>query len=484
MSNGGGKTGRQLEQPGTWRRRKVGGGDDFARAIAKIAVAQVCEGEGFQAFQQSALEALSDIVARYILNVGKSAHYHANFSGRTECNAFDVIQGLEDMGSAQGFAGAADVDHCLESSGVIREIVHFVNGADPVMFAHPIPRFPVVKERVLNPSFLQRGEEPPGEHIPAWLPAFPDPQTYGQSPAVNGRGTEPCAAKFEQERENGKGEWPVLNLQQQMVSNMFGKSALIDPADAKAKRVAAESNPFLAAPLKIVDKEVASGPPPAKLFNDVALDNPVVENFVEKEPVSALKTFAPAIEAMKSTCCDSKEDQKKFSVNEKPTVRFKIGVKNKLLGRSIGLIPQKEEHKKTLPWFAMEDEKDDRKRRAEKILRESLENPDQLVQLICILDQENVRIASSGIFKSSFEFGWERGCSWSLQWQIEVFKFAGGREVVRRQGRRLFKLAGREGLCQSSECSNETGGNREERNEKEGDKDGKTKFLLFEKRIS
>ena len=94
MSNGGGKTGRQLEQPGTWRRRKVGGGDDYARAIAKIAVAQVCEGEGFQAFQQSALEALSDVVVRYILNVGKSAHCHANLSGRTECHAFDVIQGL------------------------------------------------------------------------------------------------------------------------------------------------------------------------------------------------------------------------------------------------------------------------------------------------------------------------------------------------------------------------------------------------------
>lgn len=376
MSNGGGKTGRQLDQPGTGRRRKVGDGDEFARAIAKIAVAQLCESEGFQAFQQSALETLSDVVVRYILNVGKSAHYHANFAGRTECNAFDVIQGLEDMGSVQGFAGASDVDHCLESSGVIREIVHFVNDAEPVMFAHPIPRFPVVRERVLHPSFLQIGEEPPGEHIPAWLPAFPDPEAYAQSPAVNGRGTEPHAVKFEQERENGKGEWPLMNLQQQMVSNMFEKSALIDLADAKAKRVAAaESNPFLAAPLKIEDKEVASVPAPAKLFNDVAIDNPVVGNFVENEPISALEAFAPAIEAMKS---DSKEDLTKF---EKPTVRFKIGTKNKLLGRSIGLIPQKEEHKKTLPWFAMEDEKDDRKRRAEKILRESLENPDQLVQL-------------------------------------------------------------------------------------------------------
>lgn len=380
MSNGGGKSGRHFEQPST-SRRKVGA-DDFAQAIAKIAVAQVCESEGFQAFQQSALEVLSEVGARYILNIGKSAHHCANLAGRVECNVFDVIQGLEDMGSVQGFTGASDVDHCLESSGIMREIVQFVNEAEPIPFARPLPRFPFVKECVLTPSFLQRGEEPPWEHIPAWLPAFPDPQTYSESPEGNGRVTEPQAAKFEHERENGMGERPLLNLQHQMASNMFEKSTLIDPADAKAKRVAVEGNPFLAAPLKVGDKEVASVAPPAKLFNVVAPENPVVENFVEDKSISVLETFAPAIEAMKSTCYDSEEDRRKvLSSEKKPTVRFKIGIGNKFLGRSTGLSLQKEEHKKTLPWFTIEDEKDDRKRRAEKILRESLENPDQLLQL-------------------------------------------------------------------------------------------------------
>ncbi|WJX80792.1 hypothetical protein P8452_63746 [Trifolium repens] len=382
MSNGNGKTGKQIEQVNntTWRRRKVGGGDEFAQAIAKIAVAQVCGSKGFHGFQQSALETMSDVTARYIMSIGKSANCFANLAGRAECNIFDVIQGLEDMGSAQGFTGASDIDHCLEDSGVVREISQFVNEVEPVMFAHPIPPFPVVKERVLPPSFLQKGEEPPDDHIPAWLPAFPDPETYSQSATVNGRGTEPHATKFE--NENGNGDRPLLNSQQQIVSNMFGNNTMIDPAVTKTKTVAAESNPFLAAPLKFEDKEVASIAPPVKFFNNtVASDIPVVENFVENEPISVLETFAPAIEAIKSTCGDSKEDQTKFPVKEKPTVRFKVGTKNKFLGRSIGLIPQKEEHNKTLPWFAMEDEKDDRKRRAEKILRESLENPDQLVQL-------------------------------------------------------------------------------------------------------
>ncbi|KAE9615730.1 putative transcription factor Hap3/NF-YB family [Lupinus albus] len=384
MSNGGGgKIGRQLEQPNTWR-RKVGG-DEFSQAIAKIAIGQVCESEGFQAFQQSALEMLSDVGSRYILNIGKSANNYANLAGRVECNVFDVIRGLEDMGSVQGFTGASDSDHCLESSGIVREIVQFVNEAEPILFAHPIPRFPIVKERVPTPSYLQRGEEPPEEHIPAWLPAFPVPQTHTESPEGNGKGTEPHAVphavKFEHERENGKGERPMLNLQQQMVSNMFEKSTLIDPEDAKAKRVAVEGNPFLIAPLRIGDNEVASVAPPSKFFNVVASDNPVVENFVEDKSISVLETFAPAIEAMKSKCYDSEEDRAKVILNKKPTVRFKIGTRNKFLGSSTGLSHQREEDQKTLPWFTMEDERDDRKRRAEKILRESLENSDLLVQL-------------------------------------------------------------------------------------------------------
>lgn len=378
MGDGAGETGRQLEQPNT--RRKLGG-DDFAQAIAKVAVAQVCESQGFHTIQQSALETLSDITVRYIQTIGKNAHCHANLAGRAECNVFDVIQGLEEMGSAQGFLGASDVEHCVGSSGIVRDIIHFVTEAEPIPFAYPVPQFPVVKERVLTPSFLHIGEEPPGEHIPAWLPTFPDPQTYAWSPTRDKRGTEPHAAKLDQEREHGKGEQCMLNLQQQMVSNMFEKPTLTDSANAKAKKVAGESNPFLAAPLQFGDKEVASVAPPAKLLNNVASANPVVEDFVKDKSISVLDTFVPAIEAMKSTQCDFEEEHSKLLLNRRPTVQFKIGIQKNFVGRLVDSGLEKEKHKKTLPWFAMEDEKDDRKRRAEKILRESLENPDELVQL-------------------------------------------------------------------------------------------------------
>ncbi|XP_028764917.1 transcription initiation factor TFIID subunit 8 [Neltuma alba] len=378
MGDGAGETGRQLEQPNT--RRKLGG-DDFAQAIAKVAVGQVCESEGFHAIQRSSLETLSDIAVRYIQNVGKTARCHANLAGRTECNVFDIMQGLEDIGSAQGFLGASVIDHCVGSSGIVREIIQFVTETEPVPFAYAVPKFPVVKERVLTPSFLQIEEEPPAEHIPAWLPTFPDPQTYSWSPTMDKRGTESYVSKLDLEREHSKGERYLLNLQPQMVSNVAEKSALIETTNAKGKKVAGESNPFLAAPLQFGEKEVASVTPPPKLFNDVAAANPAAEDFVEDRFISVLDTFAPAIEAMKSSQCDFDEEQSKLLLNRRPHVHFKIGIKKNFVGRLVDSGPQNENDEKTLPRFVMEGEKDDRKKRAEKILKESLENPDELVQL-------------------------------------------------------------------------------------------------------
>ncbi|KAI4352447.1 hypothetical protein L6164_006697 [Bauhinia variegata] len=343
MSNGGGETGRQLEQPNT--RRKLGG-EDFAQAIAKVAVAQVCESKGFQSVQQSALETLSDVVVRYIWSIGKSAHCHANFAGRAECNVFDIIQGLEDLASTQGFSGASDIDHCLGSSSIVQDISEFVNESEQIPFAYSIPQFPVVKDRVLTMSFSQMGKEPPEEHIPAWLPAFPDPQTFAQSPTWDGRGMEPHAAKIEHEREDGKGEQCLLNFQRPLVSSMFRKSTFIDQTAAKEKAVAVEINPFFAAPLQLGDKEVSSVAL-AKLSNDVASENPIVENFVEHKSTSVEETSTPTIEAMKSTLRDSEEERTKLLLNGRPTVRFKIGMGKRSLCTLVDLSPGKEDHKKT-----------------------------------------------------------------------------------------------------------------------------------------
>ncbi|KAE8021818.1 hypothetical protein FH972_007679 [Carpinus fangiana] len=380
MSDGGRESERDPEKPAAQRKHS---GVEFAPAIARIAVAQICESQGFPTFQQSALETLSDVAVRYIHDVGKTAHYYANLAGRTECNVFDIIQGLEDLGLAQGFLGAADVEHCLATSGTVREITQYVGKADQIPFAYSLPQFPVVKDRKLTPSFLQIGEEPPGEHIPTWLPAYPDPSTYAQSSTRNETTTEPPTAKIEQENQHRKEERSSLNLHQQLARNgLEGPSSLI-PGDAAKAKKAAESNPFLAAPLQFGEKEVSPVvlPAKAKLSNEATMGISILENHGMDNHMSVLEAFAPDIGAMKSRLCDSDEGPKKVLLNSRQTVQFKIGIGKKSLGTMLDLSPENKSFEVTAPWFGRENEKDDKKRRAEKIMKESMGNAMELDHL-------------------------------------------------------------------------------------------------------
>ncbi|XP_050380905.1 transcription initiation factor TFIID subunit 8-like [Argentina anserina] len=377
MSDGGGESGREHQQSSRIALRKPGGGDDFARAISKIAVAQVCEIVGFQSFQLSALETLSDVAVQYICNIGKAAHLYANLSGRTDCNVFDIIRGLEDLSGAQGFAGASDIHHCLASSGTIKEISQYVAEAEHVPFAYSLPCFPVIKDRKLTPSFWQRGEETPGAHIPPWLPAFPEPHTYTQPTMCDERATEPDSA-FELEKQQRNVERTILNFQHRLVCNgMVGPS--VDPGDDEKVKQARESNPFLAVPLQFGETEVAQVTLPSKMSVKAMEEVLNAEKHAKDKCSSLLETFAPAIEAIKNKSFELEEDQKIFSTRES-TLQFKIGMSKKSLG-----VFQSGPHKKgfgeVYPWFGRENEKDEKKKRAEKILKNSMENSQELAQL-------------------------------------------------------------------------------------------------------
>jgi transcription initiation factor TFIID subunit 8 len=145
---------------------------------AVVAVSQLCEATGFHALQRSAVETLADIALRYLSDLGKAAHSYANLSGRTECNALDVVLAMDDL----GLAGAAETSHCVSNSGALHDVMRYEEYAEEIPFTRPVPHFPVSKKWVPTPSFAQLGETPPHLHIPSWLPAFPDPRTYCQTP--------------------------------------------------------------------------------------------------------------------------------------------------------------------------------------------------------------------------------------------------------------------------------------------------------------
>ena len=71
--------------------------DEFGRAVSRIAVAQICESAGFNGVKNAAIEALSDVTIRYLIDLGKIAEFYANLAGRSQCSVFDLILGLEDL---------------------------------------------------------------------------------------------------------------------------------------------------------------------------------------------------------------------------------------------------------------------------------------------------------------------------------------------------------------------------------------------------
>ncbi|KAM7516701.1 hypothetical protein LguiA_006284 [Lonicera macranthoides] len=379
MSDGGGESGRELDNIINYTKKKKSGSEDFVQAIAKIAVAQVCESVGFQGFQQSALDTFSDVAVRYIRDIGKTANLYANLAGRTEGNVFDIIQGLEDLGLSEGFCGASEINRCLADSGAVRDIVQYVDVSEEIPFVYSIPSFPVIKERNPPLSFRQVGEIPPAEHIPDWLPAFPNPEIYEKMPEGSQREAEIQMVDNNQQikevKEHRKLEHSLLNVQQRLATNGSETPPTTDPGDAAKAKRAADSNPFLVAPLQFGEKEVSSVVLPASLSHEQTVQ--IWADGVKHG--SALETFAPAVEKVNSRESDSEESGKGALLKRGSAVKFKIGFGKKSLGKAMSLGHDGIE-KTTL--FENDNVKEaKKKRRAEQILKESMENTHELAQL-------------------------------------------------------------------------------------------------------
>lgn len=369
MSNGGVKGTRENERVDSDASKRPGA-DDFGRAVSKIAVAQICESVGFQSFKDSALEALADVALRYLRDLGKTAKFYSNLAGRTECNVFDIVRGLEELEASQGYPGASEVKSCYGSSGTVSGIVEYVHSADEIPFAQPVPPFPVMKNPKLIPSFVQMGETPPSKHIPAWLPALPDPHTYIHTPVWDERSTDPRADKIEQARQRRKAERSLLSLQQRLLFNAsVGTSATASCSDVK-ELAGVESNPFLGTPLQ----------PGQKHVSPVVLPSKPSDEMVGRNHVSVLEAFAPAIEAVKGAFSEDGEDGRKVLPSVRPTVQLKFRTGKKFLGESLDMSLQKGVGRPA-SWVARNEERDDKKRRAEFILRRTTECPQELTQL-------------------------------------------------------------------------------------------------------
>ncbi|GER36855.1 transcription initiation factor TFIID subunit 8 [Striga asiatica] len=212
-------------------------------------------------------------------------------------------------------------------SAVVTDIKHYVETSQEIPFAQPVLQFPVVREQKVLPSFSQIGDSPSFKHVPPWLPELPNPHTYIHTPVWNERVLDIREDKIELARQHRKAERSLLSLQQRLLCN--GSSSSL--AGGKT------GNLFLASPLQTGEKKV-----------------------------SLLNMFAPAIKSMRNGSLDSGSDGEKI-VFERRRGKMVFGEMLELRIRN-----------KAESWFGREDERDDKRRRVEFILRQSLENQQEL----------------------------------------------------------------------------------------------------------
>eukprot|EP00252_Welwitschia_mirabilis_P027302 TRINITY_DN9337_c0_g1_i4.p1 TRINITY_DN9337_c0_g1~~TRINITY_DN9337_c0_g1_i4.p1 ORF type:complete len:400 (+),score=43.88 TRINITY_DN9337_c0_g1_i4:193-1392(+) len=363
------------------RKVQVGGGTDaFGRAAAKVAVAQICASVGFACVQQSALEALSDIAIRYMSDVAKTAHFYAGLAGRTNSNAIDVILALEDLHNPHGYAGASVVkDRSITSSGVVKDLINYFNYSEEIPFPRAIPPFPVCKKRNQTPTFADIGEQPP-KHIPPWLPAFPDEHTYKNTPVWNDKDPDPRADKMEQAEQRRKAEKTLLNLHKRLAETR--SFTIFSEAEREECKRSSENpkNPkdsFLPPPASVDERPIS----PVKLPEGLRSKT---KERVEKNGrgfvnlPSVLEVFAPALDAMKRGGNQAATEKPQALCYERP-VHFKLDLGKKV--SDIACAVRRVEGSQNLDaWFSREEEKDDKKKRIEQILKESMESSHDLVQ--------------------------------------------------------------------------------------------------------
>ncbi|KAH6781625.1 hypothetical protein C2S51_006918 [Perilla frutescens var. frutescens] len=150
---------------------------EFSFTLGRVAVAQICQSIGYNGAQRPALEALTDIVTRYLKAVAKLSTESANSNGRTQSNLSDIIAALEDLASVQGFEGSWRVrSRSLWRSAVIKDLMKLVKYMEQIPFAQPLPpprrkcseRVGVLKNRDNSGWYNNEGSL---KHVPQWLPA-------------------------------------------------------------------------------------------------------------------------------------------------------------------------------------------------------------------------------------------------------------------------------------------------------------------------
>ncbi|XP_041347810.1 transcription initiation factor TFIID subunit 3-like [Gigantopelta aegis] len=133
---------------------------DYCRAILRVCVAQLCQNLGWHNTQSTPLELLTNVLERYLLELGKVSHRYSQQFGRTEPNLDDLALTFRHVGIQLG------------------ELEDYIRHIEPVAFSQDIIAFPAPKQNNLqfpNPrsrEIQQHREDHVNGHLPYMYPGL------------------------------------------------------------------------------------------------------------------------------------------------------------------------------------------------------------------------------------------------------------------------------------------------------------------------
>ncbi|XP_058138413.1 transcription initiation factor TFIID subunit 3 isoform X2 [Dasypus novemcinctus] len=183
--------------------------ESYSRSLLRVSVAQICQALGWDSVQLSACHLLTDVLQRYLQQLGRGCHRYSELYGRTDPILDDVSEAFQLMGVN------------------LHELEDYIHNIEPVTFPHQIPSFPVSKNNVLQfPQPGSKDAEERKEYIPDYMPPIVSSQEEEeeeeQVPTDGGTSAEAMQVPLEEDDELEEEE--IINDE-----NFLGKRPLDSP---------------------------------------------------------------------------------------------------------------------------------------------------------------------------------------------------------------------------------------------------------------
>jgi histone H3/H4 len=218
--------------------------ETFLRGVLRVSTAILVKGVGYDSARPSALEALTDVLGRYIEEVGARAHEYAEASTRTEANVLDAAAALADMGTR------------------LDALDEFHERADEIPFPQPTRerdaeqrqrRMRALRDQAAAVAPDADGQVVRPPCVPPWLPPFPKLHTYAKTPAEAPRYETAHALRRQRAKVQRSVEETLVAVWKEMGAEHTGRDyvSAVSVTSATTADTAGAPSPLSVAPIPL-----------------------------------------------------------------------------------------------------------------------------------------------------------------------------------------------------------------------------------------